>query len=111
YTAARLSWQVRRRPEVCLRTPSTAPGRRTRTPHPSQVLCCLAASALPQRLDRLLQTTLWWTRVRAAVSRPLYSPRCYLQPSPIRVGRRPVPLSLAPLRRPQSAETDDPLAR
>jgi hypothetical protein len=27
-TAARVSGQVRRRPEVCLRSPSTAPGRR-----------------------------------------------------------------------------------
>src|SRR2546428_8866134 len=31
----------------------TAPSRRTRTAHPSQALRCLAASALPQRLDRL----------------------------------------------------------
>src|SRR6266496_255048 len=30
--AARVSWQVRRRPEVCLLTRSTAPGRRTHTP-------------------------------------------------------------------------------
>src|ERR1700752_2832659 len=34
------------------------PGRRTRTARPSQVLRGLAASALPQRLDRLLQTPL-----------------------------------------------------
>src|SRR5258708_2581699 len=56
-TAARVPRQVRRRPEVCLRTPSTAPGPRTRTPNLSQVLRGLAASTLPQRLDRLLQTT------------------------------------------------------
>src|SRR5499433_4352176 len=56
------SRQVRRRPEVCLRAPSTALGRRTCTAHPSQVLRRLAASALPQRLDRLLQTTLRRTR-------------------------------------------------
>jgi len=54
-TAARVSWQVRRQREVCLRTPSPAPGRRTRSARSSQVLCCLAASALPQRLDRLFQ--------------------------------------------------------
>jgi hypothetical protein len=40
-------------------------------------------------LDRLLQTTLRRTRVRPAVSRPLYPPRRHLQPSPDRVGRRP----------------------
>ena len=110
-TAARVSRQVRRRPEVCLRTPSTAPGRRTRTAHPSQVLRCLAASALPQRLDRLLQTTLRRTRVRPAVSRPLYPPRRHLQPSLGRIGGRPGYLSLARLCRPQSAESDDRLAR
>ena len=110
-TAARVSWQVRRRPEGCLRTPSTAPGRRTRTAHPSQVLRCLAASALPQRLDRLLQTTLRRTRVRPTVSRPLHPPRRHLQPSLGRVGRRSSHLPLARLRRPQSTETDDPVAR
>ena len=110
-TAARVSWQVRRRPEVCLRTPSTAPSRRTRTARPSQVLRCLAASALPQRLDRLLQTTLRRTRVRPAVSRPLYAPRRHLQPSLGRIGGRPGYLSLARLRRPQSAESNDRLTR
>ena len=64
--------------KFAFRTRSTAPGRRTRTAHPSQVLRCLAASALPQRLDRLLQTTLRRTRVRPAVSRPLYPPRRHL---------------------------------
>ena len=93
--------------EVCLRTPSTAPGRRTRTAHPSQVLRRLAASALPQRLDRLLQTTLRRTRVRPAVSRPLYPPRRHLQPSLARIGGRPSYLSLARFCRPQSAESDD----
>src|SRR5579871_881735 len=94
-TAARLSWQVRRRPQVCLPTPPTAPGRRTRTARPSQVLRGLVASALPQRLDRLLQTTLRRTRVRPAVSRPLYPPRCHLQPSLGRIRGRPGYLSLA----------------
>src|SRR5215467_11558645 len=63
--------------------------------HPCQVLRRLAASALPQRLDRLLQTTLRRTRVRPAVSRPLYSPRRHLQPSLARIDRRPGHLSLA----------------
>src|SRR5262249_31284173 len=102
---------VRRRPEVCLRAPSTALGRRTCTAHPSQVLRRLAASALPQRLDRLLQTTLRRTRVRPAVSRPLYSPRRHLQPSLARIDIRPGPLSMACLCRPKSTETIDPLAR
>ena len=84
---------------------------RTRPAHPSQVLRGLAASALPQRLDRLLQTALRRTRLRAAVSRPLYPPRRHFQPSPARVGRRPGYLSLARLCRPQSAESDDPRAR
>ena len=90
---------------------STAPGRRTRVARPSQVLRCLAASALPQRLDRLLQTTLRRTRVRPAVSRPLYPPRRHLQPSLGCIRGRPGYLSLARLRRPQSAESDDALAR
>ena len=63
------------------RAPPAAPGRRTCAARPSQVLRCLAASALPQRLDRLLQTTLRRTRVRPAVSWPLHPPRRHLQPS------------------------------
>jgi hypothetical protein len=77
-TAACVSWQVRRRLELCLRTPSTTPGRRTRTARPSQVLRCVAASALPQRVDRLLQTTLRRSRLCAPVSRPLYPSRGHL---------------------------------
>jgi hypothetical protein len=65
---------LRRRPEVHLRARSATPCRRTRATHSSQVLRCLA-SALPQRLDRLLQTTLRRTRVRPTVSRPLFPPR------------------------------------
>src|SRR5437660_1514414 len=93
--AARVSRQVRRRSEVCLGAQSTALSRGTRTAHPSQVLRCLAASPLPQRLDRLLQTTLRRTRVRAPVSRPLYPPRRHLQPPPRGSGARPGYLSLA----------------
>ncbi len=81
--------------EVRFPTRPTAHGRRTRAAHPSQVLRCLAASALPQRLDRLLQTTLRRTRVRAAVSWPLYSPRHHLQSQTRRFGGRPGYLSLA----------------
>jgi len=66
HTAARVPWQVRRRPKVCLRTPSTAPGRRTRTAR----------------------------QVRPAVSRPLYPPRRHLQPSLGRIRGRPGYLSL-----------------
>jgi Transposase zinc-binding domain/Putative transposase len=78
---------------------------------PSQVLRRLAASALPQRLDRLLQTTLRRTRVCPAVSRSLYPSCRHLQPPPRRSGRRPGYLSLAGLCRPQSAESDDHLPR
>ena len=67
----------------------TAPGRRTRAAHSSQVLRCLAASALPQRLDRLLQTTLRRPRVCPAVSRSLYPSCRHLQPSLGLVGGRP----------------------
>ena len=43
-------------------------------------------TALSQRLDRLLQTTLRRTRVRPAVSRPLCPPRRHLQPPLGRIG-------------------------
>ena len=102
--------QVRRRPEVCLRAPSTATCRRTRTPRPSQVLRCLAASALPQRLDRLLQTTLRLI-ILPGVASAAIPPRRHLQPSLGHTGGRPSHLPLARLRRPQSAESDDRLAR
>src|SRR5262249_18371470 len=100
HTAARVPWQVRRWSEVCLRTRPTASGRRTRAARPSQGLPSLAASAVPQRLDRLLPTTLRRTRVRPAVSRPLYPSRRHLQPSLDRIGGRRGYLSLACLCRP-----------
>ena len=56
-------------PEICI----------TRSP---EDLRLLAASAVSERLDRLLQTTLRWSRVRAPLSRPLYPSRRHLQPPP-----------------------------
>ncbi len=81
-----------------LKSPSNAvsctwPENSHRSPIPSSSLP--GCVALPQRLDRLLQTTLRRTRVRAAVSRPLYPPRRHLQPSLARIGGRTGYLSLA----------------
>src|SRR5271157_1899798 len=84
--AARVSWQIRRRPQVRLPTQSAPLRGRSGTDRSAQDLRRLAASAIPQELGGLLQTTLRWPRIRAPVSGPLHPSRGHLQPSPDFVG-------------------------
>src|SRR5229473_2509915 len=100
-TPARVSRQVRRRSQVSLSTWPASSFRRSGAARATQGLRCLAAAAIPKRLDRLLQTTLRRPRVCTPVSRPLHSSRGHLQSSTGLVGRWPSHLSLARLGSPQ----------
>src|SRR5208283_5448989 len=93
--AARVSWQIRRRPQVCLPTQSAPLLRGVGPARSASGLRFLAKTTVPKELGGLLQTTLWWPPVCASVSGPLHPSRGHLQPSPHLVGRWPSYLSLA----------------
>src|SRR5216684_3296705 len=102
-----VSRQIRGRSQVRLSARPASSCRRSGSACATQNLRSLAATAVPKRLDRLLQTALRGPRICAPVSRPLHPPRRHLQPSTGIVGRRPSHLSLARFGGPQSKKTDD----
>src|SRR5271169_2786550 len=84
--ASRVSWQIRRRPQVRLPTPAAPLLRGVGPAGSAQDLRLLAQTTVSQALGGLLQTTLRWPRIRAPVSGPLHPSRGHLQPSPDFVG-------------------------
>src|SRR5664279_1163672 len=73
-----VSWKVRRWPQVRLPTPAPPLGGRSGTDRSAQDLRRLAATAIPQELGGLLQTTLRWPPVCTPVSGPLHPSRGHL---------------------------------
>src|SRR5438093_1514396 len=65
------------------------------TPRSTQDLCRLVAPAVSTRLGGLLETSLRWPRICAALSGPLHSSCGHLQPSPGLPHRWPSHFSLA----------------
>src|SRR5229473_4133132 len=68
---------------------------RSETSRSTQDLCRLVAAAVSTRMGGLLETSLRWPRICAALSGPLHSSRGHLQPSPGRPHRWPSHFSLA----------------
>jgi hypothetical protein len=68
---------------------------RSETPRATQDLCRLVAAAVSTRLGGLLETSLRWPRICAALSGPLHSPCGHLQPSLGLLHRWPSHFSLA----------------
>jgi hypothetical protein len=77
-----LSRQVRRCSQTGLPgRPAQLPGQ-PEAPGTARDLRFLVAATPPTRLGGLLKTSLRWSRIRAAISRPLHPPCGHLQPSP-----------------------------
>ena len=78
---------------------------------PAQDFRFLAQATVPKGRGCLLQTSLRRPRTCPPVPGPLHPSPGHLQPSPGLVGQPTSHLSLARLRSPQPAKTDDPIAR
>src|SRR5258708_5327813 len=76
-----------------------------------QDLRCLAPATVSTRLGGLLETSLRWPPICAAISRPLHPPRGYLQSSLGLICGWPGHLSLARFGPQQRTETHDSIAR
>src|SRR6266480_3262567 len=84
---------------------------RSETPRSTQDLRRLATAAVSARLGGLLETSLRWPRICAALSRPLHSSCGHLQPSPGLPHRWPSHFSLAGFCSPQRTEVAAPIAQ
>src|SRR5258708_5353423 len=85
--------------------------RKLEAPLRTQDLRCLAPATVSTRLGRLLETSLRWPPICAAISRPLHPPRGYLQSSLGLICGWPGHLSLARFGPQQRTETHDSIAR
>src|SRR5258708_5360741 len=105
------SWQVRRGPPAGLPEWGAPLPRKLEAPLRTQDLRCLAPATVSTRLGGVLETSLRWPPICAAISRPLHPPRGYLQSSFGLICRWPGHLSLARFGPQQRTETLDSIAR
>src|SRR5258707_834619 len=110
-TAYGFSWQVRRGPPAGLPEWGAPLPRKLEAPLRTQDLRCLAPATVSTRLGGLLETSLRWPPICAAISRPLHPPRGYLQSSLGLICGWPGHLSLARFGPQQRTETHDSIAR
>src|SRR5258708_26406141 len=99
------SWQVRRGPPAGLPEWGAPLPRKLEAPLRTQDLRCLAPATVSTRLGRLLETSLRWPPICAAISRPLHPSRRHLQPSPSLFCPRPSGLPSPPLPPPPTPQT------
>src|SRR5205814_2278386 len=106
-----LSRKIRRRPQTGFPEWSAQLPGQPEASCATQDLRCLVAATPPARLGGVLETSLRWSRICPAISRPLYPSRGHLQPSPSLFQRWPGYVSLARFGAPQSTEAQSPADR
>src|SRR6266436_4822363 len=102
--AQSLSRQVRQRSRAGFSEWSAQLPSRPEAASKSQDLRRLAATTVSRKVGGVLEASLRWPRICAAISRPLHPSRGHLQPSPGLLCRWPSDFSLARFRSPQRTE-------